>query len=105
MFVNAPYDRYVTAGTRFWNASGIDVTVGADGVDVQTRVAGGAARQVASPLTPPPFIPPAAPAAADTTFTLYKDRAAAMKAPDPVAQTLRRSISTSRCAVFPSARP
>src|SRR5215475_5254825 len=27
IFVNAPYDQYVNAGTRFWNASGIDVSV------------------------------------------------------------------------------
>src|SRR5215475_11192854 len=27
IFVNAPYDRYVNPGTRFWNASGIDVSV------------------------------------------------------------------------------
>jgi len=27
IFVNAPYDQYVTPGTRFWNASGIDVSV------------------------------------------------------------------------------
>ena len=29
IFVNAPYDQFVTPGTRFWNASGIDVSVGA----------------------------------------------------------------------------
>ena len=33
-----------TPSTRFWNASGIDVSVGASGVDVRTRVAGRAAR-------------------------------------------------------------
>ena len=37
VFVNAPYDKYVTPGTRFWNASGIDVSLGADGVDVRTE--------------------------------------------------------------------
>ena len=37
VFVDAPYDKYVTAETRFWNASGIDVSVGADGVDVRTE--------------------------------------------------------------------
>src|SRR5215470_3488724 len=35
VFVNAPYDRFVTSETRFWNASGIEVSVGAQGVDVQ----------------------------------------------------------------------
>src|SRR5450432_460534 len=37
VFVNAPYDKFVFPGTRFWNASGIDVSVGADGVKVSTQ--------------------------------------------------------------------
>ena len=35
IFVNAPYDKYVNP-TRFWNASGIDVSVGGR-VDVRTQ--------------------------------------------------------------------
>ena len=31
-FVNAPYDRYVLTGTRFWNASGIDFRVDVTGL-------------------------------------------------------------------------
>ena len=37
IFVNAPYDQYVNADTRFWNASGIDVTLDATGVKVDTQ--------------------------------------------------------------------
>ncbi len=37
VFVNAPYDKYVTADTRFWNASGIDVSLTANGLDVRTQ--------------------------------------------------------------------
>jgi paraquat-inducible protein B len=37
VFVNAPYDKYVTTNTRFWNASGIDVSLGAGGLQVQTE--------------------------------------------------------------------
>ncbi len=33
-FVRAPYDRLVTEGARFWNASGFSVSVGAGGVRV-----------------------------------------------------------------------
>ena len=29
IFVNAPYDKYVTGDTRFWNASGVDVSLSA----------------------------------------------------------------------------
>ncbi len=37
VFINAPYDQFVTSDTRFWNASGIDVTIGATGIQVQTE--------------------------------------------------------------------
>src|SRR6266581_2044793 len=37
IFVKAPYDTYVYPETRFWNASGVDVSVGADGVNVRTE--------------------------------------------------------------------
>ncbi|MGH6784583.1 MAG: intermembrane transport protein PqiB, partial [Sphingomicrobium sp.] len=36
IFVHAPYDRYVTASTHFWQASGIDLTLDAAGIKVQT---------------------------------------------------------------------
>jgi paraquat-inducible protein B len=84
-FVNAPYDKYVTTGTRFWNASGVDVSVGADGVRVHTEsliavLVGGLAFEV------PPFLPAGEPAAADAAFLLYADQDTAMKAPDPIAR-------------------
>ena len=34
-FIEAPYDELVNTGTRFWNASGIDVNFGEDGLNVQ----------------------------------------------------------------------
>src|SRR5271165_2383296 len=34
-FVRAPYDSYVNDETRFWDASGVSVKLGATGVDVQ----------------------------------------------------------------------
>jgi paraquat-inducible protein B len=85
VFVKAPYDKFVVAGARFWNASGIDVAVGADGVNVRTEslvavLIGGLAFDV------PPFVNPGAPAAPDTQFTLYETRELAMKAPDPIAK-------------------
>ena len=60
VFVNAPYDQHVTLGTRFWNASGVDVSVGAGGVDVRTQslvalLAGGLAFETPPlPLRPNP---------------------------------------------------
>jgi len=81
VFVNAPYDKHVSAATRFWNASGIDVSVGADGVNVRTQslialLAGGIAFDIS------PFVAASAPAPSEAVFTLYGTREAAMKAPD-----------------------
>jgi paraquat-inducible protein B len=85
IFVNTPYDRYVTSGTRFWNASGIDVSVGANGIDVRTEslvsiIAGGVAFDAS------PFARTGDPAAANTVFTLHRDRTTAMREPDAVAR-------------------
>ncbi|MEJ0020545.1 MAG: MlaD family protein [Acetobacteraceae bacterium] len=35
VFVRAPYDRYVHDGTRFWNASGASIKLGANGIELQ----------------------------------------------------------------------
>jgi paraquat-inducible protein B len=85
VFVNAPYDKYVGPGTRFWNASGIDVSAGANGVTIRTEslealLAGGLA------FDTPAFVARAAPAPPNTLFTLYADQATAMKQPDPLAR-------------------
>ena len=85
IFVTAPYDRFVTAGTRFWNASGLDVSLGTGGVDVRTEslvslLIGGVAFET------PAFAATSEPAAADTAFALYKDRATAMKQPEAIAR-------------------
>ena len=37
IFVNAPYDRYVKSDSRFWEAGGIDVALGTDGVKINTQ--------------------------------------------------------------------
>ena len=81
VFVNAPYDRYVNPGTRFWNASGLDVSVGAGGLEVRTQslvalIAGGLA------FDTPPFAAKSEPAVVNTVFTLYIDQATAMRQPE-----------------------
>ena len=83
IFVNAPYDKYVNPSTRFWNASGIDVSVGAGGVDVRTQslvavLAGGVA------FDTPPVAVKAEPAAVNSIFTLYSDQSTAMKQPESI---------------------
>ncbi len=85
IFVSAPYDQFVNPGTRFWNASGVDVSVGAGGVAVRTEsivalIAGGIA------FDTPSFAAIAEVAAADTVFTLFADQATAMKQPESIAK-------------------
>lgn len=76
VFVNAPYDKYVTGSTRFWQASGIDISMGANGINVHTQslaslLAGGIAFET-------PLYPQAAEQAAENTaFTLFDNQEAA----------------------------
>jgi len=86
VFVNSPYDRFVTPGTRFWQASGIDVSLSATGVSVQTQsvlsmLIGGLAFETPATAAALP------PAEADTVFTLYDNRAEAYKPPPKNPQT------------------
>jgi paraquat-inducible protein B len=86
VFVNAPYDQYVTPNTRFWQASGIDLSLSANGLSVQTQsllsiIIGGIAFE--TPATG--AVLPAA--EADTVFTLFSDRAEAFKLPARNPQT------------------
>ncbi len=72
-FVHAPYDRFVTTETRFWHASGIDVSLDAAGIRVETQ-------SVASILLggiafgAPPNAPAGSPAPALSAFKLSANR-------------------------------
>lgn len=85
VFVFTPFEQYVTPETRFWDASGIDVSLTADGLNVRTQslvslLAGGVAFDV------PSFLSAADPAEEDAVFTLFGNQASALKQPDPVAR-------------------
>jgi paraquat-inducible protein B len=76
VFVRAPYDQYVNSETRFWQASGIDVSLTASGLKVQTQsllsiLIGGIAFETAAtgPVMPP--------SEANAVFTLFTTRAQA----------------------------
>lgn len=80
IFVNTPNDVFVTDDTRFWNASGIDVSVDAAGLRVNTQtissiLAGGIA------FLEPNYSPDAKPAPAKHTFTLYENQETAFAPP------------------------
>lgn len=83
VFVDAPYDRFVNQDSRFWHASGIDVSLGADGVkiDFQSLVSlamGGVA--FSSPDGIDDELP--RPANSDASFVLHPDRATAERIPE-----------------------
>ncbi|MFO1394083.1 MAG: MlaD family protein [Steroidobacteraceae bacterium] len=85
LFVGSPYERFVNPETRFWNASGVDVSLGANGLDIRTEslvalLAGGVSFET------PPFAKPEGPAAAGTQFQLYDDRRTAMRQPESIAR-------------------
>jgi paraquat-inducible protein B len=94
VFIDAPYDRYITRATRFWNASGINVTLGADGFKLRTQslasvLAGGVAFDTA------PLSHDQGPVSSGTEFTLFEDHAAAMAPPDGEPDYVRMRFSDS----------
>lgn len=93
VFVDAPYDRLVTMGTRFWHASGVDISLGADGFKLDTQslatvIAGGIAF-----ATPPNATE--LPAPAQTEFDLAKDQQVATAPPDGPSQYLQLRFDNS----------
>lgn len=84
VFVQAPYDRYVNADTRFWQASGVDVSLTAGGIDIETQsllsiLVGGIAFETPATATA------RSAAETDALFPLFDNRSDALKmtAQDP----------------------
>ena len=82
VFINSPYDKFVNTNTRFWQASGIDLTLDAGGIKVTTEsivsiLIGGLAFEtpVESANLPP--------APAGTQFKLFPNAQLALKNPEP----------------------
>ncbi|VEF10992.1 paraquat-inducible protein B [Pseudomonas fluorescens] len=87
VFVHSPNDTYVTENTRFWNASGIDVSVGANGFAVKTEslstlLVGGIAFRA------PEYSPNDVPAADNKSYELFADQQTALAPPNGKAQYL-----------------
>ena len=88
IFVNSPFDRFVATNSRFWNASGIDLSLDATGVRLNTQsiatvLVGGIAYDTPTEAE----APPEPRAAANTTFVLWRDRAEALKPRESVIET------------------
>jgi paraquat-inducible protein B len=94
LFIDAPYDRLVTRATRFWNASGIDLTLGADGMKLRTQslaavLAGGVAFEMAPTAQDVGAVPSGA------EFMLFDDAATAMAPPDGEPRYVRMRFAQS----------
>ncbi len=75
VFVEAPHDKRVTQNTQFWVASGVDMSLSADGIEIDTvsltsLLIGGVA------FDTPRGREAAGPVEAETVFTLYRNRLA-----------------------------
>jgi paraquat-inducible protein B len=94
IFVNSPNDQYVSTDTRFWNASGVDVTVGAAGLKIATQsltsiIAGGIA------FREPNWSPDTKPAAENAEFKIFDDQTAALAPPDGEPRYIRMRFDQS----------
>ncbi len=90
IFIASPTDALVTSDSRFWNASGVDVTLNANGLKVDTQslvsmLAGGIA------FSDAPYTDNKKSAADGSEFTLFGDHTAAMSQPDgpPIRMRMR----------------
>ena len=78
IFIQAPHDQEVRQNTRFWNASGLDVSVDASGIKVNTEsfvtmMVGGIA------FDTPTNLEPGSPAQENQTFRLFESRAKSLE--------------------------
>ena len=94
LFVDGPNDRFVTKDSRFWNASGVDVSLGADGLKLNTQslatvIAGGVAFQ------DPPGPHDATVAPEMNEFSLFNDQATAIAPPDGQPRYIRMRFEHS----------
>jgi paraquat-inducible protein B len=94
VFIYDPYDNYVTSSTRFWQASGIDMSVDSEGVKLRTEslssiLEGGIAFQTLANAAA------AATAPADAAFTLFSDRERALRQAETEVRTFVMYFSGS----------
>ncbi len=101
VFVNAPYDKFVGANTRFWHASGIDMQLNSSGVTLRTQsiasiLLGGIAFRAPEDANGPV-------AEENTAFVLAGDEQTAMKSPDGPSQNVLLYFNQSLRGLQPGA--
>lgn len=100
--VDAPNDRLVTAQSRFWNASGIDLSITASGLSLDTQslasvVLGGVA------FGNPGDAAAAPPAVEGQRFDLFANRKTALAPPDGAPQRVRMVFDQAQRGLVPGA--
>ncbi|MCK6405368.1 MAG: MlaD family protein [Rhodocyclaceae bacterium] len=94
IFIKAPYDRFVNAETRFWEASGVDVELSASGLRVETQslnaiLSGGIAFDTRGDPEK------AAPAEKSAVFRLFDRKTTAMAQEDDEVVSMRLAFNES----------
>lgn len=82
IFIRAPFDKYVTTNTMFWHASGVDLTLNASGVKINTEslasiLLGGIAFQTPEDRPEAPLAP------SNSRFPLFVTRDEALQHAEP----------------------
>ena len=101
IFIDAPYDKFVGANTRFWHASGLDIQVDSSGFKVNTQslasvVLGGLAFKSIDD-------DPGTPSKENTTFLLAKNQNQAFQMPDGPSVTAVLHFNQSLRGLVPGA--
>lgn len=92
VFIAEPYNKYVKTNSRFWHASGIDLSVDSNGLKLNTQslvsiMVGGIAFQTLDDGGAPPD--------ANSTFTLFPNRDEAMKNKETIIQSYMLAFKES----------
>jgi paraquat-inducible protein B len=94
IFVQSPYDQFVTTDTRFWHASGVDLSLTSSGIKLETQslvtvLLGGIA------FESPGDFAAAEPAQEGAQFALVADKGDALRAPDGIPQPVVLNFAQS----------
>ena len=105
VFIEAPHDKLVNQGSRFWNASGVDLSFSANGLQVNTQsIASVLAGGIAFATSPSAAASAVATPAPDTRrFFLFQTEQAALAPPDGPPLRLRMVFTQSVRGLAPGA--
>ncbi|HWT29174.1 MAG TPA: MlaD family protein [Methylophilaceae bacterium] len=102
IFINAPYDKFVASNSRFWNDSGVNLSMDANGIKLQSQsvvsvLLGGIA------FESPDFGPGTTKAKENSHFDLHASYAEALKTPDSAPLVFHLQFNDSLRGLAPGA--